>query len=108
MPLTISGNLANSTAVGLFLSLPSKLADRCHALCSEKVGSLVSNALLDGVVLKPRAKHAEHIRSRDDGDVRSGCGKIEMLRRADIAVFARLGGSMVGMSFLREAGLDVS
>ena len=90
----------------------SKAEDHCHALCREKVDSLVSNAVLGGVVVKLRAVHAAHIRrlvrSGDDGDVRRGYGKKEMWRRADIASFVRLGGSMVGMNFMRAAGVDIS
>ena len=115
MPLTISGTVARSTAVGLFSSLPSnKPADHCHALCNEKAESLVSNALLDGAVLNPQAAHAAHIRKLvrsgddDDGGVRSGYGKADMWRREEIAVLARVRGSMVGMKFLREAGVDIS
>ncbi len=109
MPLTISG-VASSSA-GLFLSLPSKPADHCHAFCNDEADSLISNAL-DGPVLKPRAAHAAHIRklfrSGDDSDVRRRDGRAETLRRADIAVFARLGASMVSMSPVRQAGVDMS
>lgn len=109
MPLTISG-VASSSA-GLLLSLHSKPADHCHALCSEDADSLAPNAL-DGAVLNPRAAHAAHIRklfrSGDDGNVRRGYGKAEMWRRADIAVFARMGGSMVVMDLLGEIGVDMS
>ncbi len=109
MPLTISG-VASSSA-GLLLSLHSKPADHCHALCSENADSLVPNAF-DGVVLNPRAAHAAHarklFRSGDNGDVRRGYGKAETWRRADIAVFGRLRGSMVGMNLLRQSGVDVS
>lgn len=63
-------------------------------------------------MLKPRAAHAAHIRrlfcSGDDGDVRLGYGMAEMWRRADIAGFVRLGGSMVGMKLLIGVGVDMS
>ena len=78
MPLTISGVASSST--GLFLSLPSKPACHCHALCNENADSLVSNAL-DGVVPSPRAAHDAHIRklfrNDDIGDVRRGYGRAE-------------------------------
>ena len=109
MPLTISG-VANSSA-GLFLSLPIKPADHCHALCNDNTDSLVPNAL-DGAVFNPRAAHAAHIgklfRSSDKGVVRGEYGKAETWRRADIAIFARLEGSMESMNLLREAGVDMS
>lgn len=64
-------------------------------------------------MLKLREAHAAHIRkllrSGDDGgDERRGYGKVEMWRTADIAVFARLGGSMVDMKLLRGAGVDMN
>ena len=109
MPLTISG-AANSSA-GLFLRLPGKPADHCHARCNDNADNLVPNAL-DGVVLNSRAAHAAHtrklFRSGDKGGLRRGYGREETLRRADIAVFARLGGSMVVMNLLRETGVDMS
>ena len=91
----------------------SKPEDHCHALCIDNdADSLVPNAIsLDGVVFKPREAHAKHIRklfrSGDDGGVRRRHGKVEMWRRVDIASFARVGGSMVGMRLLREAGVDM-
>ena len=109
MPLTIAG-VASSSA-GLFLSLPTKPADHCHALCNDNADILSPNAL-DGAVLSPRAAHAAHIckpfRSGDNGGVRRGYEKALALRRADIAVFARLGGSMVVTNLLRQAGVDMS
>ena len=88
----------------------SRPDDHCNALRSEKVDSRVSNAVLEGVVLKLREKHAAHIRRlvRNGDDEGSGYGEKEMWRRADIAGFVRLEGSMVGMNFLRGAGVDVS
>ena len=114
MPLTPISGIATPSAAGLFLSLPnSKPEDHCHAPCNENADSLVPNATsLDGVVLKRRAAHAKHIRkllrSGDCGDMRCGYGKVEMWRRVDIASFARVGGSMVGMRLLRGAGVDMS
>ena len=103
MPRTISGTVACSNAVGRFLSVPSKKpADHWYTLCNgEKVDRRVCNDLLDGVVVSPRAVHAKHIRRLCRSDVRRGYGRVEMLRREDIAVLAPVGGSMVGMGFLK-------
>ena len=99
--------------MGLFLSLPSKKpADHWYALCSGKIDRRVCDDLLDGAVLNPRAVHAKHIRRLErgceEGAVRRGCGRVEMLRRKEAAVFAPVEGSMVGMSLLREVGVDIS
>ena len=59
--------------------------------------------------MSPRAVHAKHIRRLDgNGDVCRGYGMVEMLRRKEVAVFARVGGCMVGMRLLREVGVDIS
>lgn len=110
MPRTISGTVATSTAMGLFLSLPSnKLADHWYALCNgENADRRVCNALLDEVVLRPRVVHAAHIRRLFRSDVCGGYGTVEMVRREEIAVFTWEGGGMMSMKFWRRAGDDVS
>ena len=116
MPLTpISGAATPSSSAGLFLSFPnSKPAECCHTLCIDNgADNVVPNAVcLDGVVLKLREAHAEHIRrvvrSGDDGVVRRGYGKVEMWRTADIAGVARVGDSMVVIRLLRGDGGDMN
>ena len=83
--------------------MPSKKpADHWYALCNgEKVDRLVCNDLLRGVVVRPRAVHAKHIRRLCRRDVCRRYGKEVTWRRKDVAVFAPVGGSMVGMGFLK-------